>query len=196
MGQCKSVGIASILVRSSSRSNRFSIEIPTRCNWKKAAMVFGKWDDSLCYVAGNGVNKASASLLWKAIKPPPNVTRYNLTSFSITLNELTPGLEEKLPPTDSRLRPDQRHLENGEYEMANEEKQRLERRQRMSRKIQKADGDQDGSNHKKTAKATSIQAVIGKHEKKKVGMIALTYSGSSPKRLQIVLKAISASFQG
>lgn len=40
-------------------------------------------------------------------------------------------LKEKLPPTDSRLRPDQRHLENGEYERANEEKQRLERRQRM-----------------------------------------------------------------
>lgn len=41
------------------------------------------------------------------------------------------GLKEKLPPTDSRLRPDQRHLENGEYEKANLEKQRLEKRQRM-----------------------------------------------------------------
>lgn len=34
------------------------------------------------------------------------------------------------------MRPDQRHLENGEYEKANLEKQRLEKRQRMSRKIQ------------------------------------------------------------
>jgi hypothetical protein len=40
-------------------------------------------------------------------------------------------MKEKLPPTDSRLRPDQRHLENGEYEKANAEKLRLERRQRM-----------------------------------------------------------------
>lgn len=40
-----------------------------------------------------------------------------------------------LPPTDSRLRPDQRHLENGEYEKANLEKQRLERRQRMVRHL-------------------------------------------------------------
>jgi len=62
--------------------------------------------------------------------------RYNLSSFAITLNELTPGLQEKLPPTDSRLRPDQRHLENGEYEKANAEKLRLERRQRMSTKLQ------------------------------------------------------------
>jgi hypothetical protein len=37
----------------------------------------------------------------------------------------------KLPPTDSRLRPDQRHLENGEYSKANAEKLRLETRQRM-----------------------------------------------------------------
>lgn len=39
--------------------------------------------------------------------------------------------QEKLPPTDSRLRPDQRFLENGEYEMANSEKLRLEQRQRQ-----------------------------------------------------------------
>ncbi|KAJ6347607.1 hypothetical protein OIU76_004148 [Salix suchowensis] len=83
----------------------------------KVASLFGKWEDSMN-------------------KPPLNLTRYNLTSFAITLNELTPGLQERLPPTDSRLRPDQRHLENGEYEKANEEKQRLERRQRMSRQLQ------------------------------------------------------------
>ncbi|KAK1365943.1 hypothetical protein POM88_041504 [Heracleum sosnowskyi] len=62
---------------------------------------------------------------------PPNFTWYNLTPFAITLNKLTPGVQEKLPPTDSRLRPDQRHPENGEYDKANEEKQRLETRQRM-----------------------------------------------------------------
>ncbi|XP_024171246.1 oxysterol-binding protein-related protein 2A isoform X2 [Rosa chinensis] len=105
---------------------------------KKVATLFGKWDDSMYYVngdVGGKPNPSDASLLWKGSKPP-NITRYNLTSFAITLNELTPGLQEKLPPTDSRLRPDQRHLENGEYEKANAEKQRLERRQRMSRKLQ------------------------------------------------------------
>ncbi|OMO55154.1 Oxysterol-binding protein [Corchorus capsularis] len=110
---------------------------------KKVATLTGKWDDSMYYVIGDASGKqkdcnssSNASLLWKRNKPPPNLTRYNLTSFAITLNELTPGLQEKLPPTDSRLRPDQRHLENGEYERANAEKQRLERRQRMSRKLQ------------------------------------------------------------
>ncbi|XP_065622242.1 oxysterol-binding protein-related protein 2A isoform X1 [Quercus suber] len=110
---------------------------------KKVATLFGKWDDSMYYVNNDGSGKpkdctssSDASLLWKRSKPPPNLTRYNLTSFAITLNELTPGLQEKLPPTDSRLRPDQRHLENGEYEKANAEKQRLEKRQRMARKMQ------------------------------------------------------------
>ncbi|KAG6507491.1 hypothetical protein ZIOFF_032839 [Zingiber officinale] len=63
---------------------------------------------------------------------------YNLTRFAITVNELTLGLKEKLPPTDSRLRPDQRCLENGEYEMANAEKLRLEQRQRQARKMQES----------------------------------------------------------
>ncbi|XVE65049.1 hypothetical protein DITRI_Ditri07aG0151000 [Diplodiscus trichospermus] len=110
---------------------------------KKVATLIGKWDDSMYYINGDGSGKpkdcspsSNATLLWKRNKPPPNLTRYNLTSFAITLNELTPGLQEKLPPTDSRLRPDQRHLENGEYDRANAEKQRLERRQRMSRKLQ------------------------------------------------------------
>ncbi|KAK6132373.1 hypothetical protein DH2020_033894 [Rehmannia glutinosa] len=44
--------------------------------------------------------------------------------------------QDKLPPTDSRLRPDQRCLENGEYEKANAEKLRLEQRQRQARTMQ------------------------------------------------------------
>ncbi|KAG2291581.1 hypothetical protein Bca52824_038250 [Brassica carinata] len=131
----------SILERNPHQVNGYVEDVSA----KKAATVFGKWDDSLYYVAGEGVSKtkvsdpaSNASLLWRRTKPPPNVTRYNLTSFAITMNELTPGLEEMLPPTDSRLRPDQRHLENGEYEKANLEKQRLERRQRMSRQLQES----------------------------------------------------------
>ncbi|KAK1381806.1 oxysterol-binding protein-related protein 2A [Heracleum sosnowskyi] len=107
---------------------------------KKVASLWGKWDDSMYYTRGDGTAKAKdfsdASMLWKRNETPPNLTRYNLTSFAITLNELTPGLQEILPPTDSRLRPDQRHLENGEYDKANAEKLRLETRQRMSRKLQ------------------------------------------------------------
>ncbi|TVU31771.1 hypothetical protein EJB05_23471 [Eragrostis curvula] len=113
----------------------------------KVATLMGKWDESIrCLISDNAskVNSngshhsAGATLLWKKNEPAANPTRYNLSSFAITLNELTPGLKEKLPPTDSRLRPDQRHLENGEYEKANAEKLRLETRQRMARKMQES----------------------------------------------------------
>ncbi|MBA0775475.1 hypothetical protein Gotri_010619, partial [Gossypium trilobum] len=107
-------------------------------NGKTAATLFGKWNESMqyvngeCSIKGKGQESLSeADLLWKKSKPPKFPTRYNLTRFAITLNELTPDLKEKLPPTDSRLRPDQRYLENGEYEMANSEKLRLEQRQRQ-----------------------------------------------------------------
>uniref|UniRef100_A0ACD5WK91 Uncharacterized protein n=1 Tax=Avena sativa TaxID=4498 RepID=A0ACD5WK91_AVESA len=106
----------------------------------KVATLTGKWDERIyCNVTNDtsGVNpNAEATLLWEKNKPPANPTRYNLSSFAITLNELTSKLKEKLPPTDSRLRPDQRHLENGEYDQANSEKLRLETRQRMARKMQ------------------------------------------------------------
>ncbi|XP_065008314.1 oxysterol-binding protein-related protein 2A-like isoform X3 [Musa acuminata AAA Group] len=109
----------------------------------KVATLLGKWDHSMYYSLSDKILKSKGSvltensaLLWKRNKPPIDPTRYNLTSFAITLNELTSELTEKLPPTDSRLRPDQRYLENGEYEKANAEKLRLENRQRMSRKLQ------------------------------------------------------------
>lgn len=112
-------------------------------NGKTVATLFGKWDESMHYMYGDCLGKgkatdllASSHMLWKRSKPPKHPTRYNLSRFAMTLNELTPGLKEILPPTDSRLRPDQRCLENGEYEMANAEKLRLEQRQRQARKMQ------------------------------------------------------------
>ena len=43
-----------------------------------------------------------------------------------------------LPPTDSRFRPDQRALENGNYEAASNEKHRLEEKQRAVRRLMEA----------------------------------------------------------
>ena len=60
---------------------------------------------------GNGMET-----VWKAAPRPENPTRYNLTQFAIQLNELTPGLREKLPPTDCRVRPDQAALEQGYFD--------------------------------------------------------------------------------
>ncbi|KAH1126154.1 hypothetical protein GYH30_015264 [Glycine max] len=111
---------------------------------RTVATIFGKWDESLHFIIGGNSGKGKRSsnvsskphLLWKRNPTPEYQTRYNLTQFAITLNEITPGLKEKLPPTDSRLRPDQRCLENGQHEMANSEKLRLEQRQRQAQKMQ------------------------------------------------------------
>ena len=41
--------------------------------------------------------------------------RMGLNLFSMQLNELTAGLESKLPPTDTRWRQDLRAIETGDY---------------------------------------------------------------------------------
>lgn len=38
---------------------------------------------------------------------------YNFTNFAMSLNELEPGMEALLAPTDCRFRPDIRAMENG-----------------------------------------------------------------------------------
>jgi hypothetical protein len=62
----------------------------------------GKWDENVHCVISDDASKvksqsshhsADATLLWKKNEPPANPTRYNLSSFAITLNELTPGLK-------------------------------------------------------------------------------------------------------
>lgn len=55
-------------------------------------------------------------LLWRKNPPAKEPTRYNLTAFSILLNEVVPGTEGLAAPTDCRRRPDQHCLELGEYD--------------------------------------------------------------------------------
>lgn len=43
---------------------------------------------------------------------------YNFSHFGLQLNYLTEELKERIAPTDSRLRPDQRALENGDTPLA------------------------------------------------------------------------------
>ncbi|CAH6722008.1 oxysterol-binding protein homolog 1 [[Candida] jaroonii] len=71
-------------------------------------------------------------LIWQAA-PRPKVP-FNLTSFAVTLNGLDANLKEFVAPTDTRLRPDQRAMEDGEYDKASDEKWRLEEKQRAARK--------------------------------------------------------------
>ncbi|KAF8939276.1 hypothetical protein BGZ47_008232 [Haplosporangium gracile] len=74
-------------------------------------------------------------LLWKRDAIPSTPTPFNLTPFAMTLNDCPDELKKHLCPTDSRLRPDQRAMENGDFDVANTEKQRLEEKQRAKRRL-------------------------------------------------------------
>ncbi len=60
---------------------------------------------------------------------------YNLSELAITLNEP----DEAVAPTDSRNRPDQRLMEDGSWDEANQEKLRLEEKQRAKRRKREAE---------------------------------------------------------
>ncbi|KAK9458354.1 Oxysterol-binding protein-domain-containing protein [Dipodascopsis uninucleata] len=77
-------------------------------------------------------------LIWENHPRPP--APFNLTPFAITLNALPEKLSPWIAPTDTRLRPDQRAMEEGEYDFAAKEKNRLEENQRARRKQREASG--------------------------------------------------------
>jgi hypothetical protein len=77
--------------------------------------------------------------LWRRRALPPwSSDMYNFSYLTATLNEISPKLLSLLPPTDARRRPDQRAMENGQFEAANNIKVELEERQRARRKEQEA----------------------------------------------------------
>lgn len=61
-----------------------------------------------------------------------------MNSFAMNLNNLTDELKAKLPPTDCRLRPDLRLLEEKSVDDAEAEKDRLEANQRKRKEARLA----------------------------------------------------------
>lgn len=85
--------------------------------------------------------KDQAFLIWEAHARPTGVP-FNLTPFAVTLNDLPDRLRPLVAPTDSRLRPDQRAMELGEYDFAATEKTRVEEGQRARRRVREAKGEE------------------------------------------------------
>lgn len=82
-----------------------------------------------------------AFLIWES-HPRPTGIPFNLTPFVLTLNDVTAKLKPHLAPTDTRLRPDQRAMEDGEYDFAATEKNRVEEKQRAARRRREAKGEE------------------------------------------------------
>ncbi|KAK7414007.1 hypothetical protein QQX98_007118 [Neonectria punicea] len=91
---------------------------------------------------GGGLNDPTrAYLVWKANERPTGIP-FNLTPFVLTFNHIDEQLRPWIAPTDSRLRPDQRAMEDGEYDFAAEEKNRLEQAQRARRRVREEQGEE------------------------------------------------------
>jgi len=82
-----------------------------------------------------------AFLIWQANERPAGIP-FNLTPFAVTFNHIDDKLKAWIAPTDSRLRPDQRAMEDGEYDLAATEKNRLEEGQRARRRAREAQGEE------------------------------------------------------
>uniref|UniRef100_A0A672MMJ3 Oxysterol-binding protein n=1 Tax=Sinocyclocheilus grahami TaxID=75366 RepID=A0A672MMJ3_SINGR len=93
--------------------------------------LFGKWHEGM-YCG----SPPSATCIWRTNPMPPDYEQYyGFTKFAMELNELDPLTKPLLPPTDTRLRFDQRLLEEGNVESAEEQKQRIEQLQRERRRV-------------------------------------------------------------
>ncbi|KAI0203225.1 oxysterol-binding protein [Astrocystis sublimbata] len=86
----------------------------------------------------NDPNRAFA--IWEANERPKGIP-FNLTPFVLTFNHIDDNLTKYLAPTDSRYRPDQRAMEDGEYDFAATEKNRLEEAQRARRTVRQRNGE-------------------------------------------------------
>ncbi|XP_067282117.1 oxysterol-binding protein-related protein 3a isoform X1 [Pseudorasbora parva] len=93
--------------------------------------LFGKWNEAL-YLG----KPPSATCIWRANSMPEDHEQYyGFTQFAIELNELEESLRPLLPLTDTRFRPDQRLLEEGDIVGAEEQKERIEILQRERRRV-------------------------------------------------------------
>ncbi|NXE28489.1 OSBP2 protein, partial [Ardeotis kori] len=114
-------------------------------------VMSGTWDEKMEYskivhsshggTSTEGKQKTvyqtlAPKVLWRKYPLPENAENmYFFSDLALTLNEP----EERVAPTDSRLRPDQRLMESGRWDEANVEKQRLEEKQRAVRRRREAE---------------------------------------------------------
>ncbi|KAK1255258.1 hypothetical protein MKX08_009253 [Trichoderma sp. CBMAI-0020] len=99
----------------------------------------GTWTGGL-KTAGPG--KSGGEEIWHVGSMVDNPAQtYGMTAFAASLNEITEIEKGKLPPTDCRLRPDQRLAEQGNLDEAEVWKVKLEEAQRARRRVTEERGE-------------------------------------------------------
>ncbi|KAJ3192777.1 hypothetical protein HK101_005981 [Irineochytrium annulatum] len=113
----------------------------------------GSWGDRLVATPVGGATQGTRSLpssfpIWIRLPQDPLAPQlFHMTKFAQKLNELPDSLRPHLPPTDSRLRLDQRAMEEGRWDDANKEKETLEQVQRARRKVLMKEFESTGRPH-------------------------------------------------
>ncbi|XP_059487348.1 oxysterol-binding protein 1-like isoform X2 [Neocloeon triangulifer] len=144
-------------------------------------VVQGTWDNKIEIAEvissqGNSENPVFKTgpykVAWKRRPLKPDAEKYyNFTELACQLNEP----EEGVAPTDSRLRPDQRLMEDGQWDEANSVKLRLEEKQRGVRRQREAEAE------KATAEGRPYppyEPIWFKQETEKVtGVVGYMYQG-------------------
>jgi oxysterol-binding protein 1 len=98
----------------------------------------GRWHSGM---AVQDLHTGRSTQVWETIPYPEGYDHnYFFSDFAIQLN-MPPEYFPGLPMTDSRFRPDQRALENGDLKLAGSEKNRVEEKQRAARKIREDSGE-------------------------------------------------------
>lgn len=124
----------------SGRSEDVAVQTYDSYGDEQSLGLVGKWTSSLT-ATENGDSRANEPPIWSVAELIPDAAkRYGFTTFAASLNEITPIEKGKLPPTDSRLRPDQRAAEDNDFDEAEMLKGKLEEAQRKRRKILEDEG--------------------------------------------------------
>lgn len=107
-------------------------------NGKARYEINGKWSE---YLNLKDLATGQDQEVFRAFQRPPNSVRmYGFGYHQCNLNYLDNEMKRTLPPTDCRRRPDQRLMEEGDYDRAADEKHRLEEKQRAVRKQREKEG--------------------------------------------------------
>ncbi|KAJ4371533.1 Oxysterol-binding protein 3 [Neocucurbitaria cava] len=122
------------------RSEEVSVQVFDSTGSTLPTGAAGKWTTNLEFTS-NG--QPTGKTVWKTGDLVDKAEKhYGLTTFAAALNQLTPIEDGHIAPTDSRLRPDQRALEDGDLDRAEALKARLEERQRARRRVMEEHGEE------------------------------------------------------
>ena len=100
--------------------------------------ISGNWNSTVTLSDAKG----NSQIVWQRTPFPEKVDwMYGMSKFALQANYFPKRLHNIVAPTDTRRRPDQRALENGNIPLAISEKERLENKQRAMRKYLEAAGN-------------------------------------------------------